>query len=376
MQYVDFKHNDIKVSRFGLGCMRLPSIKNENGEIKIDEVKAIELIRKAIDSGVNYIDTAYFYPGSEAVVGKALKDGYREKVILATKLPMSLVKTKADLQKYYLEELESLQEEHIDVYFLHNLYEKNWDKVIELDAIEFMQDLKRKGKISYIAASIHGDNAHFKKVVDAFDWDLVMMQYNYYDKHNQAGIKGLHHAAAKGIPIVSMESLHGGMLTNNVPHTVNEAFKNFRGGNISDAEKSFMWLYNQPEVTVVLSGSSTIEQLLDSLRIFDNAQCNILTDDELKMFDSAREAWNKIINIECTGCKYCMPCPAGVDIPLVFERWNEYAKAPEQKWLYSVLLCEKDKDASKCINCNKCVKLCPQKLDIPLFLKKAHETLV
>ncbi len=374
MQFVDFKHDGKKVSRYGLGCMRLPSTKDEKGDTIIDEPEAIALIRKAIDSGVNYIDTAYVYPGSEAVVGKALKDGYREKVILATKLPMFAVEKKEDLERYYRKQLDTLQVEHIDVYFLHNLYEGCWQKALKFDAIDFMLDLKKQGKISYIAASVHGSCEHFEKVVDAFNWDLVMIQYNYYDKFNQAGQKGLHYASAKGIPVVSMESLHGGLLASNLPEPVNEVFKGFKEGT-SPVEKAFMWLYDQPEVTVVLSSASTMEQLEDSLRIFEKAECNILSDSDREVFDKAREAFESIVNINCTACNYCMPCPANVDIPQVFERWNELAKSSDQKWLYTNFLVDTGTDASKCIDCGKCVTLCPQKLDIPCKLKEAHAAL-
>ncbi len=371
MQYVDFKHDGKLVSRFGLGCMRLPQTKDIEGNSIIDEEKAIALIRKAIDSGVNYIDTAYVYAGSEEIVGKALKDGYREKVILATKLPMPKVTKKEDLQRFYEEELERLQVEHIDVYFLHNLYEANWKKTLELDAIDFMVDLKKKGKISYIAVSMHGSYEHFVNVIDHFDWDLAMIQYNYYDKYNQAGMKGLHYASKKGIPVVSMESLHGGMLAQDVPKKVEEAFGDWKK-DISNAEKSFMWLYNQPEVTIILSGSSSMEQLEDSLRIFENAKPNILSQEELALYDKARNVWESFVNIECTGCKYCVPCPFGVDIPGVFHLWNEYAKTPGQKWLYDMTLTQSNKDGSKCVSCGKCVKVCPQKLPIPEKLKEAH----
>ncbi len=374
MKYTDFKHDGKQVSRLGLGCMRLPSVTDDQGISSIDEPKAIELIRKAIDSGVNYIDTAYMYAGSEAVVGKALKDGYREKVILATKLPMSAVKTKEDLQKYYDAQMAALDVEHIDVYFLHNLFETNWAKVLNFDAIDFMLDLKRRGKISYIAASIHSELAHFKTVVDYFDWDLIMLQYNYYDKYNQAGMEGLKHASAKGIPVAVMEPLHGGLLTNDVPQVVEDAFT----GSLKDlpnSERAFKWLYDQPEITIVLSGTSTMEQLEDSLRIFENAQCNVLTAEDQLVYDAAREAWKSIVNIECTACNYCMPCPAGVNIPGVFHYWNEIAKTTQQKWLYNVSLVMNDIDASKCVECGACAPLCPQKIDIPNKLKEAHTAL-
>ncbi len=374
MQYVDFKHDGKKVSRFGLGCMRLPSIKDEEGNSTIDEPKAIELIRKAIDSGVNYIDTAYFYPGSEVVVGKALKDGYRDKVMLATKLPMSNVTCEEDLQKYYLEEIDRLQVEHIDVYFLHNLFPLNWEKVKKFNAISFMENLKKTGKISYIAASIHGENPHFEEVVAAYDWELIMMQYNYFDKFKQAGIKGLKVASAKGIPVVAMEPLHGGMLVNDVPDVVEKAFKGFEKAT-TNSQRAFKWLYNQPEITIVLSGTSSLEQLEDTLNIFNTAECNILTEEDEAVYDNARAAWESLVNIECTGCNYCMPCPAKVNIPLVFQRWNDYKVAPDQKWLYRIMLEDKGTDASKCIDCGKCEKLCPQKLSIPAKLKEAHADL-
>lgn len=374
MQFVDFKHDGKKVSRFGLGTMRLPKIKDAEGNETINEPEAIALIRKAIDSGVNYIDTAYIYPGSEEVVGKALQDGYREKVILATKLPMAKVTCKEDLQAFYETEIQRLQTDHIDVYFLHNLYTTTWAKVVEFDALSFMQKLKDEGKISYIAVSMHERYEHFEMVMDYFPWDLAMIQYNYYDKFNQAGIKGLHYASAKGIPVVTMESLHGGMLSNNVPAKVQEAFGDWNKDK-SDAEKSFMWLYNQPEVTVILSGVSTMEQLEDNLRIFDHAECGIISDVEEGYYDKAREAWNSFVNIECTACAYCMPCPMGVDIPTIFKLWNDFAKAPDQKWLYSAMIMGPQKDALRCISCGKCVKACPQKFDIPNLLREAHEVL-
>lgn len=377
MKYVDFGKHGFRVSRFGLGCMRFPKIKAEDGTEIIDEKAAIEIIRTAIDGGVNYIDTAYVYAGSEVVVGKALKDGYREKVKLVTKLPLWSCNSEEDLQKYMDEEMERLQVDHIDIYHLHNLFEANWEKVIKFHAIDFMKKQKAAGKISYIAFSCHGQLDHWKKVVDYFDWDVCMMQYNYFDKYNQAGIEGLKYAKAKGLPVIIMESLRGGMLAQVPPESIAKELECVPGN--SYAEKSFQWLISQAEPTVMLSGCHSVEHVRENLRIFDTYDVGCLTDAQNAAFDRAREEWNKKTLVPCTGCGYCMPCPMGVDIPEVFEIYNNTARVltenQGQVWLYDQMLLKSGKDASKCIKCGKCVSHCPQKISIPEKLAEAHEVL-
>ncbi len=362
----------VNVSRFGLGCMRLPKTTDAEGKEIVDEAAAIEMIRYAIDNGVNYIDTAYVYGNSEEIVGKALKDGYREKVVLATKLPVSSCKSKEDLQKYLDEELARLQTDYIDVYFLHNLHKTAWAKVLEYDAFAFMQDLKAKGIIKYIAVSLHEKFDHFKEVLDAYPWDLSMLQYSYYYRHTQAGEEGVKYAKEKGIPMVIMEPLHGGMLANEMPKAVADAFGDF-GKGMSNAKKSFMWLYDQPEVTLVISGCSALEQVKENIEIFSEAKTGVLTDADKEAFERARLAWESLVNVNCTACGYCMPCPGGVDIPTVFHVYNELAKTDHQKWLYA-LMCEgPGKDASKCIECGMCEPKCPQFIPIIEKLKEAHK---
>ncbi len=377
MNYVKFGKHPFEVSRFGLGCMRFPQTKNDKGEDIIDEPKAIEMVRYAIDHGVNYIDTAYAYAGSEVVVGKALQDGYREKVILVTKLPTWLIKDKSDMPKLLEEQLKRLQTDYIDIYLLHNLYAENWDIVKKFDAIEGMKEFKAAGKIKYIAFSMHERLDHWKEIIDTFDWDMAMMQYNYFDKYNQAGVEGLKYASDKGLPVVIMESLRGGMLAMDPPPEVANALALVSGS--SYAEKAFRWLYDQPECTVMLSGCSSLEQLKENIEIFSKAEVNVLTEDEKKQFDIAREEWNKKTLVPCTACGYCMPCPKNVDIPEIFEIYNNTARVIEksqgQSWLYNQVLQSSKTDASQCVECGKCEGHCPQRIEIIKKLKEAHTAL-
>ena len=377
MEYVKLGKISDKVSRFGLGCMRLPSIEMEDGKKEIDDDEAVKLIRSAIDRGVNYLDTAYMYGRSEEVVGKALQDGYREKVTLVTKIPMGSVESHEDLYRVFEEECQRLQTDYLDVYFLHNMNMGSWPKVKEYDAISFMKDLKAKGKIKHCGFSFHERPELLEEILDAFDeWDLVMIQYNYLDKFNQAGRKGLELLASRGIPVTVMEPLRGGLLAGEIPDKITEAFGDFKP-EMSHVEKSFMWLYNQPEVSVVLSGSSSMEQLDDSLRIFENSKPGVLTEEDEKIYDAARAEWNKMVKVPCTGCNYCIPCPANVNIPEVFRMYNETAKSKNpQKWLYKVILGNTGEDASKCVECGACEAKCPQSIPIMEKLKEADEELL
>ena len=376
MQYVRLGNISESISRYGLGCMRLPSIILPNGKKDFDDEASIAMIRAAIDQGVNYLDTAYVYGRSEEIVGKALLDGYREKVILSTKQPMSEVTCKEDLQKFFDIELERLQTDYIDVYHLHNLHKGHWRKVLEFGALEFITELKAKGLIRHAAFSVHERIDHLHEILAAYPWELAMIQYNYLDKHNQMGIEGLRLIASKGIPVVVMEPLHGGLLAADVPQSVIDAFGDYEP-EMSQVEKAFRWLYNQPEVSVVLSGTSSMEQLQDTLRIFEKAETGCLSEEDELCYDRARNEWEKMVKVPCTACQYCMPCPVKVNIPEVFRVYNEAARDPNhnQRWLYGAILVNSSEDASQCVKCQQCVAKCPQFIDIPAKLREAHEAI-
>lgn len=372
MQYVELGKITDKISRFGLGCMRLPQLADGSG---IDDDAAVALIRHAIDSGVNYIDTAYAYKRSEEVVGKALQDGYREKVILVTKIPFDETRSREDMEAVLQKQLTDLQTDYIDVYLAHNINNGSWPHMKASDVFGWFDELKQRGVIKNAGFSFHGDLPLLAEALDAHTWDICMVQYNYLDKFNQAGRAGVEMIAKKGIPVVAMESLHGGMLAQDVPESIVEAFGDFKP-KASQAEKAFMWLYNQPEVCVALSGSSSMAQLNDSLRIFDKAQTGILSAEDEAAYDRARKAWESMVNVHCTGCKYCVPCPVGVNIPEIFRMYNETArlKSP-QRWLYNAMLVTAEADASKCVQCGGCEPKCPQGIEIMQVLQEAHAEL-
>lgn len=369
MQYIKMPRSENIVSRFGVGVLRMPKVKG-----KIDPELARPIIRHAIDKGVNFFDTAYMYEGSEVALGLALEDGYREKVYISTKLPIYAVKSKEDLQRFFDEELLRLKTDYIDYYLLHGLNESSWTTSIKYDVLDFLTSLKERGLIKHVGFSVHESFDFFKKVVDYYDWDIVMVQYNYYDKYNQVGQNGVKYAHSKGISVVTMASLHGGMLADPVPDDVTAAFNGWQP-EVSNVEKAFMWLYNQEEVSIVLSGISDMDQLEDNLRIFDKAATNVLSVEEEQYFEQARLAWSKNVHVECTACGYCLPCPAGVDIPSVFQHYNLLINTKEQKWVYSSVLSSAGRDASKCFECGKCEKMCPQEISIVKELKAAHEAL-
>ena len=377
MQYVPFGNIHEKISRFGLGCMRLPQKTKEDGTKDFDDDAGIALIRAAIDRGVNYIDTAWMYGRSEIVVGKALLDGYRKKVILATKLWFNeKTNNKADLEACLQNQLNRLQTDYIDVFLLHNMHQGHWKKALECEALDFLSESKEKGLIRHAAFSIHERYDHLIKVLDAYPWEMVMVQYNYLDKYNQAGQKGVHAIHARAIPVVAMEPLHGGLLANDVPSDVEDAFGDFHPEK-NQAAKAFMWLYNQPEVSVILSGSSTIEQLEDTLRIFKDASYNVLKETDEEVYERARAVWGKKVKVSCTNCKYCLPCPSNVNIPEVFRLYNEIERDAQkaQRWLYSAMLISSAEDVSKCTTCKACEPKCPQFIPIAEKLKEAHEAL-
>jgi predicted aldo/keto reductase-like oxidoreductase len=377
MQYVDFGKKGLKLSRFGVGCMRFKWKKYEDGREGIDEDLAISLIRHAIDNGVNYFDTAYAYAGSEEVLGKALKDGYREKAVISTKFPIWEPKSYEECRKYFDIQLKRLQTDYIDILFIHNVNQLNFDRFNNVQGKRFMNDLLAEGRIGYKGFSFHGDPELFKKVVDYYDWDVCLIQLNYLDQYHQAGIEGLKYAAEKGLDVFIMEPLRGGFLADKVPPEAQKLIDEYPVKR-SPAEWSFRWLYNLPEVTSVLSGINTMEQLEENIRIFSEATPNVMSKEELEFIDKLRDAYNSKTTIGCTGCAYCMPCPAGVVIPDIFKVYNDIPMYGELKWaqnMYNLVATEAGRDASKCLECGKCLPKCPQGISIIEKLKEAHEIL-
>ncbi|HEX9061108.1 MAG TPA: aldo/keto reductase, partial [Clostridia bacterium] len=349
----------------------------EDGKDAIDEKLAIDLVRHAIDSGVNYLDTAYCYDGSEALLGKALGDGYREKVHIATKLPVWEAKSYEDYGRLFNEELTRLNTDYIDIYLLHCLNKENWASVKKLGGTRFLDQLYEEGKIKLKGFSFHGDYELFKEIVDAYDWDMCLIQLNYLDQFNQAGINGIKYAAAKGMPVVVMEPLKGGLLSGKIPGDALNLINEFPVKR-TPSEWAFRWVYNNPEVKVVLSGVNTMEQLNENLEIFNEASPNIMDEGELGLIEKIREAFISRLKVGCTGCRYCIPCPAAVNIPEIFKIYNDSALFEElefQKRIYNIVAVSCGEDASKCVECRKCEALCPQGIDIVNKLKEAHEVL-
>ncbi|MBQ6165621.1 MAG: aldo/keto reductase [Clostridia bacterium] len=375
MKYRTMGKLGVQASAFGLGCMRFNG--EASGDSTIDEEKAISLIRRAIDGGVNYIDTAYVYLNktSEIVLGKALRDGYREKVTIATKMPLGAVKDRESMEALLAEELRKLQTDHIDFYLMHGLNRKEWESFKAIGAPEFFEDMKREGKIRFKCFSFHGPYEDFEYILNDYDWDMVQIQYNFMDIENQAGLRGLKLAGEKGIPVVIMEGLLGGRLSK-APENVQALYDAFPVKR-SAVEWAFRWLCNHPEVSVVLSGCNEPEQIEENLRIFDTVEAGVMTEDELRLMENVRKAYLDRTKIGCTGCKYCMPCPNGVNIPGIFSVWNNvslYCTDPAKDWGLKRIR-ENNAGADQCVGCGACEDACPQHLEIIEQLQCAWEDL-
>jgi len=378
MEYRKFSNFEKPVSLFGIGCMRLPTVKSGDKTV-IDEAEAIKMIRYGIDHGVNYIDTAYMYHDgqSELVVGKALADGYREKVFLATKLPVWLVKESGDFERLLNEQLEKLNTDHIDFYLLHALNKERWKSMNSLNIMDFMEKARASGKIRYICFSFHDDADTFREIIDAYKWDMCQIQLNILDMNEQATVEGLKYAGSKGIPVVIMEPLKGGKLATGVTPEI-EAIWNKAKVKRTPVEWAFRWLYNFPEVAVILSGVSNMQQLEDNIRIFSDAKANCMTGEELALVEEVRKVYLSKTKVPCTGCEYCTPCPQGVSIPRIFNLANTAAMYNDLegcKNSYKNLI-EKQKDAAQCIECAQCEAACPQHIPIIEKLKESHKYLL
>lgn len=376
MQYRKFgKKVDKEVSALGYGCMRLPIMPDGS----INEAEAIGQIRHAIDNGVNYMDTAYVYHGgkSEVVLGKALKDGYREKVYIADKMPVWEVKKYEDFDRILDEQLARLDTDHIDFYLLHALNKDSWNKVKELEPFKFLENAKANGKIKHIGFSFHDNAETFIEIVDSYDWDFCQIQYNYMDEFNQATVNGLRHASDKGLAVVIMEPLLGGKLAVIPPKEVQELW-NTSETKRTPAEWSLSWIWNHPEVTLLLSGMNSISQIDENIAIASKVKANSLTDSEKELVYKVRDKFNELTKVKCTACRYCVDdCPMKIDIPRVFALYNEAAvyntiKGSSNAYVNHI---EKDHNASVCIECGQCEGMCPQQLTIREYLKDAHQYL-
>ena len=375
MKYRTMGKLGIHASAFGLGCMRFNGV--ASGDSVIDEQKAVSLIRRAIDGGVTYIDTAYVYldKTSEIVLGKALLDGYRDKVTIATKMPMEAVKDRASMEALLAEELRKLQTDHIDFYLMHGINKEKWEYFKSIGAPAFFEDMKREGKIRWKCFSFHGPYDEFEYILNDWDWDMCQIQYNFMDIHNQAGTKGLELAGSKGIPVVIMEGLLGGRLAN-APDNVQALYDAFPVKR-SAVEWAFRWLCNHPEVSMVLSGCNEAGQIDENLRIFDTVEPGIMSEEELKLMDDVREAYISRTKIGCTGCRYCMPCPNNVNIPGVFSVWNNwslYNTDPKTDWMFNMIR-NNNSGADNSVGCGACEAACPQHLNIIENLRTAWKDL-
>ena len=377
MQYRRVPKNGDKLSALGFGAMRLATKR-----LSIDEERATRQIRDAIDHGINYIDTAVPYHGgeSERFLGRALQGGYREKVKLATKLPPWSVKTREDMDRILDIQLKKLQTDHIDYYLLHSLEASQWKRLIELGVLEFLDSAKAAGKIRNAGFSFHGDRKTFKTIIDAYDWVFCQIQYNFLDEMNQAGTEGLRYAASKNIAVMVMEPLRGGMLAGKLPNDVEQEYRE-AGTKQSAAAWALRWVWNHPEVTVVLSGMNDENHIAENLKICEDTLPGSMTADDLATVEKAAATYRKLIKVGCTGCAYCLPCPFGVNIPQCFSMYNDYSMGLNRtmtRGFYGLQLMGGmgiPADASLCRNCGKCITACPQKIAIPEELKKVRSTL-
>ncbi|PKK88034.1 MAG: aldo/keto reductase [Candidatus Wallbacteria bacterium HGW-Wallbacteria-1] len=374
MQYRTFGKTGEKVSVLGFGCMRLPILGNDH--TKINEPEAVKMIRYAIDHGVNFIDTAYPYHSndfskggmSEPLVARALADGYRKKVKIQTKLPSWLINSPQDFDKYLNEQLQRLNTAQIDFYILHALNRKTWDNLKKHGAIEFLERAKKDGRIKHAGFSFHDTKEVFMEIVDANDWDFCLIQYNYLDEDFQQGKEGLDRAIQKGMGIAIMEPLKGGNLVKELPAEAEEIFKSSKVKH-TKAEWAFKWLWNNPGIHVVLSGMSLMDHVKENVQTACKSAPNSLSADELARFAGVQEAFRKTRKVNCTKCRYCMPCPFGVDIPKNFQHYNDSflfgSKGAKDKLkrAYSFLISENE-SAKKCTGCGLCETHCPQKIKI------------
>ncbi|MCB2210468.1 aldo/keto reductase [bacterium] len=378
MKYRKFGSLDWEVSALGFGAMRLPVLDNDSG--KINEPLATQMIRHSIDEGVNYVDTAYPYhqEQSERFVAKVLKDGYREKVKLATKMPSWLVKEEADFDRLLEEQMRRLDVDFIDFYLLHALNGKTWANYQNLDVFSWAEKRMAEGLFGHLCFSFHDEYPVFENIVNGYDnWTMAQIQYNYMDINYQAGRKGLKLAADRGLAVVVMEPLRGGRLANNPAPKAVEAVWAKSVHNWSPAAWALHWIWDQPEVSTALSGMSTMPQVEENLETASASAVGKLTEQDHELIAEVRKAYDSMAPIPCTQCEYCLPCPNGVAIPRIFEVYNEavmYEELGGSRWAYNNQISPEAR-ADNCIECGDCEAACPQNIEIIDWLAKAHEML-
>jgi uncharacterized protein len=380
MLYRPFGKTGEMVSILGFGTMRLPVIDNRHDQIDIP--LATEMLEYAIGEGVNYVDTAHMYHGasvvaqgnSESFTGNALAGGLRDKVLLATKLPSWAVRTRADMDRVLAVQLESLRTDHIDCYLLHGIGAETWARFRDLGALEFLESAKADGRIRFAGFSFHGEASAFAPIVDAYDWDFCQIQYNYMDIEEQAGTAGLHYAAQKGLGVVIMEPIKGGRLAGRVPEAIQAVWDQAEQKR-SPVEWALRFVWDDKDVSLLLSGMGSMEQVKENIRLADTGHAAALGRKDLALIDQARKLYQDRVAVDCTGCHYCMPCPSGVNIPMIFSMMNNaslYGDAMGEKIGYQINVeLGATRLASECTECGQCETACPQAIEVPKMLTEA-----
>ena len=375
MQYRKFGNTGIEVSALGFGAMRLPIIGANPAHI--DEKEALRIMQYAFDNGVNYVDTAYpYHEGqSEVVVGKALKQGYREKIYLATKLPSWAIESYPDFDRYFYEQLNKLQTDHIDFYLIHNLHVNVWSKIRDIGILDWCDKIVKSGKVRFIGFSIHDTSALFKEIIDSYKWDFCQIQYNYMNEDVQVGTEGLLYAAQKRIPVVIMEPLLGGSLVN-LPPKIQSIFDTALKNPV---DMALQWLWNKQEVSLVLSGMSTMQQVKENVEYASKSGINSFSAEDVALMHKVKSEYSKIAPIPCTKCRYCLPCPKSIEIPHLFSLYNDEMMHKEKSsWLYKIIYnnnIPENQRADSCIKCRMCEKKCPQGIKIADLMDEVHKEL-
>jgi predicted aldo/keto reductase-like oxidoreductase len=382
MKYRKLGKTGIDVSLLGFGCMRFPTIDSGNEHMPVfqrpvKEKETIEMIQYGFEKGINYFDTAYFYHGgkSETILGEAVKP-FRDKILIATKLPAMNVSDPSDIPRFIDEQLKRLNTDYVDFYLLHGLNERFWSLLMEYKVLDFLDKILADGRARYVGFSFHDDLKTFKKIVDGYDWSMCQIQYNIFDENRQAGREGLEYAAFKDMGVVIMEPLRGGTLTANIPAAVQKIWDSAKTKR-TPAEWGLRWVFNQPEVSLALSGMSAMSQVVENIATAEDAGAHSLSAEELDLIDRVKTTYEEMLKVGCTGCGYCMPCPNGVDIPTNFTYYNDYylfGNQERSRRFYNNFTPPENR-ASHCSECGECEEKCPQQISIMDELKNVHAVL-